>query len=285
LPADVDPGLLQHPLYLPRFEVHGATILPVLDPDLVPPEWLETIENNEDVANLNPEMEPDLEQDDCDVNCTTGFNRSTKEETPEEDDVPDEIRMQSKPLPEFWESGAYEECPIKLNLKAIKQYFEQQKSNYLIYAKTFELTEYYDLLSEEEKGQQTYRTALYTPYSKTWYEYHINETLQYATLNFDIEYALRAGRLIEQYYWKFIHEHDAIEGTRVRQGRVAAAAAKASNYKPEHERWQRQADAIWDRKPNLKKRQVAILVKRGLKLTVTSRHIERHIKKRSKAPK
>jgi hypothetical protein len=83
------------------------------------------------------------------------------------------------------------------------------------------------------------------------------------------------GRLIEQYYWKFSIEKAAIRGSVVLNGAKSGAARRASVFKDEHARWQEEADKIWKEDPSKLKKAVASAVKDGLHLDQTIGQIMR----------
>jgi hypothetical protein len=107
---------------------------------------------------------------------------------------------------EFWKEsdgdsppGLFQQCPINFNMPAIRKYFQEQKAAYLAYAKSSDDYTWLDQLEPEEQSnweEQIYRQVLHKPYSKAWYEYHINEHLYFFDESDTLEY------LVEQYFDK-----------------------------------------------------------------------------------
>jgi hypothetical protein len=118
---------------------------------------------------------------------------------------------------------------------ALRRYFLEQKAAYLARAK---LELQLDELTPEESNC-IYEKVLYEPYSKSWYEFHaikIDEMIEAIATGTEKEantlstnrirlalitligYAGQLGRVVEQYYWKFIFEKDAIRGLTIARG-------------------------------------------------------------------
>jgi hypothetical protein len=281
LPAEITPGLLHHPFYTFNVDLHDAEMVQIFDLAQVPAGWLqESGENKEDIPDASEPSGPPVSESDIvgvEYNATSPLGAI--EDAAEEERAPDEVVAESAPMHDFWESGAFQVCPVHFNINAIRQYFGQQKEDFIRLSTRIVRNEYYDLLPDEEKERYVYMSALYKPYSKAWYEYHINTELS-STLKNDVAAAAVMGRLVEQYYWKFIHESAAIVGMSVQRGGVAGAALKASMHAPEHEKWKLEADAMLSRNPRASMTVVATHIRRKLKLGVTSKHIARVIKGR-----
>jgi hypothetical protein len=202
---------------------------------------------------------------------------------------------------DFWDScpesffgGLFEHCPVNFHHPAIRSYFLEQKAAYLAYAK-LDLEQ----MSPEESNQLDYclyRRALDEPYSKLWYEFHVNNTDEIvdalssgtdemfnspARLSLLIKTIIGSagtlGRLVEQYYWKFIIEKAAIRGFDVLAGATSGAKGRASVFEAEHARWQAEADKIWKEYPSKLKKTVASEVKERLHLGQTVGQIKRVI--------
>jgi hypothetical protein len=196
--------------------------------------------------------------------------------------------------PESFFGGFFERCPVSFHHPAIRSYFLEQKAAYLANAK---LDMDLQQITPEESNQldyYLYRRALDEPYSKLWYEFHINHTdeivdaltsetdwiagstpklnLHMRTL---IGTAGTLGRLVEQYYWKFIFEKKAISGAKLSEAGRDGAARSAKKHKAEHARWQAVADLIWKEDPSKLKTTVASSVKKRLKLRQTVTQIVR----------
>jgi hypothetical protein len=205
---------------------------------------------------------------------------------------------------EFWEEsdgdsppGLFEECPINFQLPVIRKYFQQQKAAYLAYVKSLDDYTWLDELTPEEKSnwdEQIYHRVLYKTYSKAWYEYHINQYIYFLDesvemlarrseqghkLGFSvmiiIHFSGRLGRLVEQYYWKFLLEKAAIRGVKISESAKAGGLLLASMRKHEHAAWQAAARLIWQERPTSSKMTVASIVKRRLKIDRSVKHISR----------
>ncbi len=211
---------------------------------------------------------------------------------------------------EFWaetdetgEPGHFRLSPINFKFESAQSYFYEQKLAYLDHVvSSDEFSEFLvsaDKIDEDELWLETlYQLALYRPYSKPWYEYHINRGIDFVTmsllpseilaslrvLDFEnfvgetalvAEEAVKLGRLIEQYYWKFFIEKSAIRGEKSSEGAKFGGNIKASKQKRVHERWQLAAVAVWQENPTRSKMTVAKIVKQRLKLGLSAKHISR----------
>jgi hypothetical protein len=85
------------------------------------------------------------------------------------------------------------------------------------------------------------------------------------------------GRLVEQYYWKFRFEKDAITGVGARTGASRGGQLKAKKMKNQQSRWQTSASDIWKRHPEWGKMAVAEHIKKQLGEARTVKHITRYI--------
>src|SRR5450759_4461616 len=85
----------------------------------------------------------------------------------------------------------------------------------------------------------------------------------------------KLGRLIEQYYWKFLLEKSAIRGEKISQSAKSGGHTRASKQKRIHDGWQLVARAAWQENPTRTKLMVATIVKRKLKLSLSAKHISR----------
>jgi hypothetical protein len=197
---------------------------------------------------------------------------------------------------EFWQKsdgdsppGPYEQCPVNFHLPAIREYFETQKSNYLQYALSLEKSDWLSPLSESEQREwqeYIYESSLDETYSKAWYEYHINQYIFFIDESSRseirglmtiilISFAGTLGRLVEQYYWKFLIEKSAIRGTRISQSAQAGGVRLAVIRRSEHNRWKAAANLIWKEQPKLSKMAVASILKRRLGISRSPKHISR----------
>jgi hypothetical protein len=203
---------------------------------------------------------------------------------------------------EFWEQsdgdsppGLFEQCPINFHLPALREYFQGQKLAYLAYAKAARDYTWLDELKSEERSnweEYIYNQVLYKPYSKAWYEYHINQHFyffdesvsmltRHAEQRLGLGLALitnflgTLGRLIEQYYWKFLVERAAIRGLRISESAKSGGLRLASMRKREHAAWQAAATLVWQEHPSSSKMMVASIVKKRLKIDRSAKHISR----------
>ena len=205
---------------------------------------------------------------------------------------------------EFWETsngdsppGLFEQCPLGFHLPLIREYFTEQKAAYLAQAKALGRYSWLDDMTPDERcdwDEQIYGRALYKTYSKAWYEYHINFeicsideaisilerhakqgiSLRLGTLLLTSSSAL-LGRLIEQYYWKFLIEKSAIRGTKISEAAKAGGNILASKRKAEQARWQVAANVIWKERPASSKTTVAAILKKRLHITQSLKQITR----------
>jgi hypothetical protein len=203
------------------------------------------------------------------------------------------------PADEFWgrfdddsPPGLFEDCPVNFWLPEIRTYFREQRAAYIQYVQNHdELRD--ELASDQETGSEEilYCEVLCKTYSKAWYEFHINQhifVIENITESFRspagprnvarridmlINYSARLGRLIEQYYWKFLVEKAAIRGEKISQSAKAGGLLRAAMLKHEHAPWQALANQIWRQNPKHQKMTVASIVKKRLKLNQTAKHI------------
>jgi hypothetical protein len=208
---------------------------------------------------------------------------------------------------EFWESpgdddsppALFEQCPVNFRLPEIRSYFLEQKAAYIRYAQANSKL-LHELNAEEtiEYEHRLYDRAIDRTYSKAWYEYHINEHIFFidqATAQFlkpaenrnlvslrvmlMMNFSVILGRLIEQYYWKFLVEKAAIRGEKISRSAKSGGHRRASLLKHEHVPWQFAANQIWQLTPTRSKLAVALIVKRRLKLKQSAKHISRVLKR------
>lgn len=195
--------------------------------------------------------------------------------------------------------GLFEQCPINFFLPAIRQYFLEQKEAYLRYAKSPRDHKWMNEIDSESRtawDDHIYHKALYETYSKAWYEYHVNEHICFVTettpmLDRHVKSGTRLelttmllinfsgvlGRLIEQYYWKFVLEKPAIHGAKISEAARAGGETLARMRKNEHRRWQAMANLIWKERPTISKMAVATILKKRLNVKQTAKHISRFI--------
>jgi hypothetical protein len=168
---------------------------------------------------------------------------------------------------------------------------------YLTYAKSLREYAWLQELKPEEKSdrdEQIYYRALDKTYSKAWYEYHINQHMYFIDESVEMLLARHAegmsvmmvttissqlGRLVEQYYWKFLLEKAAIRGVKVCEAAKSGGLLLASRRKHEHASWQAAARLIWKEHPRHSKMTVASIVKRRLKIDRSVKHISRVLTK------
>jgi len=83
------------------------------------------------------------------------------------------------------------------------------------------------------------------------------------------------GRLIEQYYWKFLLEKAAIRGVTISESARSGGLRLASIRKAEHATWQAAARLVWQERPTSSRITVASIVKKRLKIDRSAKHISR----------
>jgi hypothetical protein len=205
---------------------------------------------------------------------------------------------------EFWEEsdgdsppGLFEQCPIHFHLPAVRKYFQEQRDAYLAYVKSRYDYTWLDELKSEEKAdwdERIYHQVLYKTYSKAWYEYHANQYIffldesiamvpraaeQGMKLGLDVmlitNFSGTLGRLVEQYYWKFLLEKAAIRGVKVSEAAKSGGLLRASQHKREHAGWQAAARLIWKDHPKFSKMAVASIVRKRLGIDRSVKHIAR----------
>jgi hypothetical protein len=214
--------------------------------------------------------------------------------------------------------GLCEQSPLNFHLPAIRKYFLEQRGAYLkhyeeqkaTYIRSREAEAYaktkssqngsgLDDLTPEEKDNwdaEIYAGVLQEPYSKVWYEYHINQHIYFVeqsvadldrgvkygsklglTVLMIVSFSAELGRLIEQYYWKFLIEASAIRGEKTFKSAKAGGAALASVRKAEQARWQAAADLIWKKNPKLSKTAVGETLKKRLEIHLSAKHLARFL--------
>jgi hypothetical protein len=204
---------------------------------------------------------------------------------------------------EFWQDfgddqplGLFAQLPINFVFLNISDFFIQQSAAYLKYAKSDQDLELEKCLGPKFLGilnELVWKRALAETYSKPWYEYHINKKIEsligvaYPGPVFGpapnmkpleiIKSSAQLGRLIEQYYWKFLLEKSAIRGEKTSQSAKTGGNIKASKLKRVHERWQLAAVAVWKENSTHTKMTVAKIVRQRLKLGLSAKHISRVI--------
>jgi hypothetical protein len=214
----------------------------------------------------------------------------------------------------FWsddiapEVSLFRRCPINFKFDRIRIYFQEQKMAFYDYAffsvECENLMKKYNLSFDVDDEfisddvleiflSELFELALTKPYSKPWYEFHIDQQLYWMDdctnnspdgridqVNFEgaTIAAATVGRLIEQYYWKFLVEKSAIRGAKSSDGAKSGGHAKASKKKPVHARWRYAARAIWQENPTSSITDVARKLKKTLKLTPTVKQICRVIR-------
>jgi hypothetical protein len=114
--------------------------------------------------------------------------------------------------------------------------------------------------------------------TKAWYEFHINEALFLAKSNCSIQEAARAGRLVEQYYWKFILEKAAKRGVAIEQAASLGGQGSARIHKSEQRKRQAAANQLWQKHPGWTKTEVAKALVDMLDLKLTAKNVARFLK-------
>jgi hypothetical protein len=251
LPEDVKPGFLQHRAFYPKFEEAGEELVPVLSgAGLLKYPW------GEGEGPFPAEVDSGLvEHQIFDPALENGGEELVPAESaPQEgalDPAMDDNATDEEPppndesWPEFWSSGLYKECPVNFHLPEVQRYFEEQKAAYLAYASHW-------IITHISKGGN-------------W----MNTSIAKLALGSIIEHSARAGRLIEQYYWKFHVEEAAVRGARTLKGAQSGGAARARAIAPDHKAeratWQAEADAIWKKAPRKSKNEVASILLKKLR--------------------
>jgi hypothetical protein len=211
----------------------------------------------------------------------------------------------------FWsddiapEVSLFRRCPINFKFDRIRIYFQEQKMAFYDYAffsvECENLMKKYNLSFDVDDEfisddvleiflSELFELALTKPYSKPWYEFHIDQQLYWMDdctnnspdgridqVNFEgaTIAAATVGRLIEQYYWKFLVEKLAIRGDKSSKGAKFGGLRRAFELKDVHAVWQAEACTIWLQHPAFPKTTVASIVKKRLKLAQTEKHISR----------
>lgn len=191
--------------------------------------------------------------------------------------------------------------PIQFGFEAIKSYFETQKNSYLesIVSEDGKIHGRKKHPHDIEWDSLLYSTAVKELYTKAWYEYHINaeiENVKKAERLVRIEaeqgsisYGMAIwmivmaagtlGRLVEQYYWKFMVEKAAERGIKTAEAASAGGKTRAANRKMEQWEWNKAAKHVWKEHPNLNKTAVARAVAKRLAVKLSPRHIAKYISK------
>jgi hypothetical protein len=172
---------------------------------------------------------------------------------------------------------------------------------YLAFVKGEDDCGWLDELTAEQKAnweERIYGRVLHETYSKAWYEYHINEHLYFLDESMEMlgrhaeqgtklglsvmlisNFSGKLGRLIEQYYWKFLLEKSALRGVKISESARSGGLLLASRRKREHEAWQAAARLVWQERPTSSKITVAQIVKKRLKIGRSAKHISRVLKR------
>jgi hypothetical protein len=201
-----------------------------------------------------------------------------------------------------------EVVPLSFIVRRLRLYFDNQLVRFRDHL-AHEKPEYASL-SRVELGN----LAKYRLFEKPWYEFHALQLIEYIKMtwldvfkppgqaasgapynsqdvtaeppsrewiNFHIliisGWAGELGRLVEQYYWRFRFERDAVTGIGARKGASLGGKLKSESDKSLHAEWQQIASGIWGRRPNLTKRAVAEMIKNQLGEARTAKHIARYI--------
>jgi hypothetical protein len=206
---------------------------------------------------------------------------------------------------EFWtashsyaEEKLFQLCPLYFRYPSIREYFLEQKAAYFRHATSDVDSETMEGLKPEVTPgwrDHIYTRALNQTYSKAWYEYHINDQIFYVeqlglycleegqrgavyasrVIPAIISFSGLLGRLVEQYYWKFLIERSAIRGEKTSRSAKSGGHVRATILKQEHVGWQSPARAVWQEHPTSPKTTVASIVKKRLKLAQSVKHISR----------
>jgi hypothetical protein len=173
----------------------------------------------------------------------------------------------------------YELFPLGFNPRRLRIYFQNQ------FERFYKQLSRDDPEMEKKKKWVLEERAMNQLYKKAWYEAHALQLLNltdcskphFGLLCNNVTFAGQLGRLVEQYYWRFRFEPDAMTGAGARKGASAGGRAKAMKLRAQHSEWQKAAREIWARRPELGNNAVAQAIKNQFGLLHTVRHIARYI--------
>jgi hypothetical protein len=164
--------------------------------------------------------------------------------------------------------------PIKFKIGGLWLFFKNQCDRYCEY------------LAREEPGWGTSIVETIVggwEFKKPWYEYHAVQLLERIAgervSGWHLVWCGQLGRLVEQYYWKFRFEKDAVTGIGARKGASLSGKLKSERHKAKQAGWQRMASEIWARHPDWSDMTVAENIKKQLAEPLTAKHIARYIRK------
>jgi hypothetical protein len=195
----------------------------------------------------------------------------------------------------FWSSPSggdmlapFESFPLEFVPRRLRIYFENQFDRF-----RFALIQ--NRPSYAAQGREWFEEiAFQHVYKKPWYEAYALQFLDWIpdmtrratgdqkliplTSMLNVAFSGQLGRLVEQYYWKFIFEGATLTGLGARKGAGSGGKAKAKAHKSEQAKWQEIASEVWARHPYMSKMAVAEIIRRQLKEPRTAKHIARYLK-------
>lgn len=140
-----------------------------------------------------------------------------------------------------WTSDGFWSIPFGFNIEKLREYFENRKKEVISEYTSLYMNEDVDDYSERLSFEQWLEGKLF-PYTKTWFEFKISETI--ATAQWDLsgdekhglvkefrnQEKLKShfllGRMVEHYRWKFQYEKLTLVGDKNVKSRSAADSAK-----------------------------------------------------------
>jgi hypothetical protein len=168
----------------------------------------------------------------------------------------------------FW-SGMHRDFPFRFDVRKLDLFFGRQFQRF----HSLVVREEPDLDGMEIPVSVFEILALNRVFQKPWYELHA--VLLLASESEEIGGML--GRLVEQYFWRFLYERAAMAGAGVRKGASAGGREKAIRSQKIHSNWQVVASEIWARRPDLTKNAVAKEIRKQSGSGPTAKHIARYI--------
>jgi hypothetical protein len=207
------------------------------------------------VDSLNPAETAALEEALCDCFGSRGFDSTKCGE------IENGLLRVSQFQTDYFESHPeevvppFEGFPIKFKMGGLWLFFKNQRDRFCEYS------------ARQEPGYGTSIVEIIVrgwQIKKPWYEYHAVQLLEWIAgervLGWHLVWCGQLGRLVEQYYWKFRYEKDAVTGIGARKGASLGGKIKSARYKPQQQEWQRLAADIWGRNPKLSKLAVAKII-------------------------
>ena len=197
------------------------------------------------VDSLNPAETAALEEALCDCFGSRGFGSTKCGEV--ENGLLHFSRFQTDYFKSHPEEVVppFEGFPIKFKMGGLWPFFKNQRDRYCEY------------LAREEPDYGTSIIEIIArgwEFKKPWYEYHAVQLLEWiaggihpigSLSGWHLAWCGQLGRLVEQYYWKFRYEKDAVTGIGARKGASLSGKLKSERHKARQAEWQRSASEIW----------------------------------------